>query len=244
MTKKLISVILALLLCASLAVSVSAATPKFIYDDADLLTSNQEAVLTAKLAQYSDAYKAQIVVKTAKTLDRSIDEYLDYFYDSKGVGYGENHDGVLLLICMDVREYRILSNGYAGDVISESKIDEICDVIQPFLSSGHYAEAVDRFAYNCAGYLDEYVNFNVGKYLGISLLIGIAVGIVVVLILRGQLKSVRQKSRADDYMKPGSLKLTSSNEIFLYRNVTRTARPKSSSSGGGGGSRSRGGGKF
>ena len=248
MTRKLVSALLALLLCVSLAISVSAATPRYLYDDADLLTPAEEERLTAKLEKYSNAYDAQIVIKTADSLEMDIDSYLDYFYDSNGVGYGQNYDGVLLLISMDVREYRILSNGYAGNAISPDRIDRICDVIVSDLSYGDYAEAFTKFADECAYYLNGYVNFNVGKHLAISLAIGIAVGLIVVLILRGQLKSVRKQNQANQYSKAGSLNLTAKSDLFLYRNVSRRKRESSSSSGGGGshggGSRSRGGGRF
>lgn len=251
MTRKFVSVILALLLCVSLAVSVSAATTEFLYDDADLLNAAEELLLTEKLANYSSEYNTQFVVVTAKSLDRPIDLYLDYLYDSRGFGYGQTREGVLLLVCMDVREYRILSNGYAGEAISPDDIDEICDVVAPFLSSGHYAEAFDRFAYKSARFLDDYYKFNVAKHLGISLVIGIVIGLIVVLILRGQLKTVRKQNQANAYVKTGSMRLTVSNDIFLYRNVSRTRKQSSSSSGGGGGSRgggggsrSRGGGRF
>lgn len=249
MTRKFISVILALLLCVSLAISASAATPKFLYDDADLLTPEEEAKLAVKLEKYSNDYDAQIVIKTADSLELDIDHYLDYFYDSMAVGYGPDYDGVLLLISMDVREYRILSNGYAGRAIDPDKIDRICDVIVSDLSDGDYADAFTKFADECAYYLNGHVNgfpFNPGKKLAISLAIGIAVGLIVVLILKAQLKSVRKQNRADEYVKVGSLQLTVKRDIFLYRNVSRRKKESNSSSGGrgGGGSRSRGGGSF
>lgn len=250
MTRKFVSVILAVLLCVSLAVSASAATTEFLYDDADLLTAAEEQLLSEKLANYSSAYNTQFVVVTAKSIDRNIDQYLDYLYDSRGFGYGQTREGVLLLVCMDIREYRILSNGYAGDAISPDDIDDICDVIVSDLSDGDYAEAFTKFADECAYYLNGYINgypFATGKNLAISLAIGIAVGLVVVLILRGQLKSVRKQNQADQYSKVGSLNLTAKSDLFLYRNVTRRKRESSSSSGGGsrgGGSRSTGGGKF
>lgn len=250
MTRKFVSVILALLLCVSLAVSVSAATTEFLYDDADLLNAAEELMLTEKLANYSNEYNTQFVVVTAKTLDRPIDLYLDYLYDSRGFGYGQTREGVLLLICMDVREYRILTNGHAGTAINPDKIDRICDVIVSDLSDGNYADAFGSFADQCAYYLDGHINgfpFNTGKNLGISLAIGIAIGLIVVLILRGQLKTVRKQNQANAYVKTGSMRLTVSNDIFLYRNVSRTRKQSSSSSGGGGGgggSRSRGGGRF
>lgn len=60
-----------------------------------------------------------------------------------------------------------------------------------------------------------------------------------------QLKSVQKQSKANAYVKAGSMKITKSGDYFMYRNLTKTQRQKSSSSSSGGGSsRSTGGGSF
>ena len=63
-----------------------------------------------------------------------------------------------------------------------------------------------------------------------AILICLAIGFVIALIVCGilwsQLKSVRFKNSASDYVRRDSLVLTLSRDIFLYRNVTRTPRPK------------------
>lgn len=249
MKRKMISLFLALLLCMSLAVSVSAAEDTgFLYDEADVLTDTEEIALAQKLAAISAEYDAQIVVVTIESLDADkVDYFVDYLYDSGGLGYGQNHDGVLLMVCMDPREFRILSNGYAGVAIDHGDIDLICDEIVGNLSAGDYAGAFQEFADECAYYLDGYVNgypFDFSGTLAICLIIGVVVGLIVVLIMRGQLKTVRRQHQANVYVKQGSMHVNVMNDFFLYRNVTRTKKQSSSSSGSGGSSRSRGGGSF
>ena len=253
MTRKLICVFLALALCAGLAVSVSAVdNAGFVYDEANLLGDADEVALIRKLATVSDAYDAQVVVYTMRsTGGYSIDSYVDFVYDSLGFGYGPQRDGVLLLIVMDIREYRIISNGYAAAAITNSDIDRICDVIVDDLSAGDYAGAFQGFADECGYYLNGYINgfpFDVTGNLGISLVIGLVVGLIVVLVMQNQLTSVRKQHAANVYVKDGSMHLTSSRDMFLYRNVTRSKRASSnnssSSSHSGGSSRSRGGGSF
>lgn len=249
MTRKLICTFLTLLLCLALAASAFAAeNTAFLYDEAHLLTDAEESALTEKLAAVSSRYEAQLVIVTIASMDGGdIDDYLDYLYDSTGFGYGENHDGVLLLVCMDPREYRILSNGYAGVAIDSGNIDSICDEIVGNLSDGDYVGAFHEFADECAYYLDGHINgfpFNPGEKLAISLVIGLVIGLIVVLILKGQLKTVRKQHAANVYVKSGSMHVNIMNDIFLYRNVTRTKKESSSSSGSGGTARSRGGGSF
>ena len=251
--RRIICVFLSLLLCMSLAaVAFAAEDTDFLYDEADLLTAAEEASLTSKLERISAEYEAQIVVATIASMNGgNVDLYLDYLYDSMGFGYGERYDGVLLLICMDPREYRILSNGYAGVAIDPDDIGRIGDRIVSDLSAGNYADAFHAFAEECEYYLNGYINgfpFAAGENLGISAIIGIVIGLIVVFVLKGQLKTVQKQSRAHDYVKSGSMQVNVMNDIFLYRNVTRTKRQTSSSSGSsrssGGSARSRGGGSF
>ena len=218
-----------------------------VFDEADLLNDSEELALEEKLADLSNKHNAQIVVCTIESMDGGdIDEFLEYLYDEMEFGYGDNHDGVLLLVCMDIREYRILSNGFAGVAIDSGDIDAIGDVIVSDLSDGNYAAAFDEFADQCDYYLDGYINgfpFNFGKNLLICLVSGIIAGVVVAFILKGQLKTVRKQDQASDNVKPGSMQVTVSNDFFLYRDVTRTKKESSNSSGSGS-SRSTGGGKF
>ena len=236
------------------AETTEAAMPEneqFLYDEADLLTDSEEVTLVEKLKDVSRACNAQLVVVTIASMDGGdIDSYVDYLYDSMGFGYGENHDGVLLLVCMDPREYRILSNGYAGTAIGPDQIDTLCDFMETYLPNGHYTSAFHSFADQSGEFLEYYLMgspFKVGKSLAISLIIGIIAGLIVAFILKGQLKSVRKQDQAHRYVKPDSMTVNIQYDIFLYRTVTRTKKQKrveSTSSGSGDTARSKGGGSF
>ena len=219
-----------------------------VWDEAELLNETEVAQLNSKLEGISKKYKAEIRVVTLSSMDGGdIDEFLEYLYDESGFGYGENHDGVLLVVCMDPQEYRILSNGFAGEAITSGDIDAIGKAFKPDLSDGNYADAFDTFADKCEYYLDGHINgfpFNTGKNLLICLGIGLVVALIVTGIWKGQLKSVRKQSAANAYVKAGTMQITQSGDFFMYRNVTKTQKQSSSSSGSSGSSRSTGGGSF
>ena len=219
-----------------------------VWDEAELLNETEVAQLNSKLESVSKKYKAEIRVVTLSSMDGGdIDEFLVYLYDESGFGYGENHDGVLLVVCMDPREYRILSNGFAGEAITSGDIDAIGEAFKSDLSDGNYADAFDTFADKCEYYLDGHINgfpFNTGKSLLICLGIGLVVALIVTGIWKGQLKSVRKQSAANAYVKAGTMQITQSGDFFMYRNVTKTQKQSSSSSGSSGSSRSTGGGSF
>jgi uncharacterized protein len=238
------------MLLLSMAVSVSAATDAFVYDEAGLLTEGERADLANRLHKLSDTYNAQIVVVTIPSAEgNDPDAIVEYFYDNMGIGYGENLDGVLLLVCMDPREYRILSNGYCGTAINTGAIDDIGNAIVSDLSDGDYAEAFGGFADKCEYYLDGYLNgfpFDGGKNLAIALIVGILVGLITALVLKGQLKSVHKQSQANVYVRDGSMQVTTRNDFFLYRDVTQTEKSTSDSdsSSSSGSSRNVGGGSY
>lgn len=250
MKKRILSLALALILLAVMALPVYAAQDTgFVTDDASLLSDSEVAALNTKLQSISSTYDVQILVITMNSINgNSPDWYIEYLYDTRDLGYGSNRDGVLLLVCMNIREYRILTNGLANEAIGKSGIEDIGNTIVPDLTSGNYADAFDKFADSCEYYLDGHINgfpFKWTKNLLISLGIGLIIGIVVALILKGQLKSVRRQNQANVYIKPGSMKLTHCSDFFLYRTVQR--RRKTSSNSGSGSSRSSrsvGGGSF
>ena len=246
MKRKLLSMLFVVVLCLSLAVSAFAVSGADIYDEADLLSTQEETQLAEKLSEIGEEFDAQIVIMTVSSTGGNIDAYIEDKFDSMSMGYGENRDGVLLLVCMDSREYRILSNGYAGEAIGTDQIDAISEAIVSDLSEGAYADAFSTFADQCAYYLSGYLNgfpFNVGKNLVVALIIGVVAGVIVAFVLKKQLKSVRQQKQANVYIKSGSMQIATSRDLFLYREVSRTKKQSSSSSGSGS-SRNVGGGKF
>ncbi len=241
MTKKILAFIISLLLILAMTVSTFAAersSGRFVYDDANLLSSYEESNVSNRLEELSRKHNTEIVIVTVDYLGgSSINSFINNFYDVNDLGYGDTRDGVLLVVCMSMREFRILSNGKAADKISLDDIDSISDSITPYLSDGDYEAAFLEFADLCG----DQLGFNVLKHLLISAVIGLVIGLIVALILKAQLKSVRRRYTAHEYIRPGSVNVRPMGDFFLYSNVSRTRRQSSSSSGGGGGSRSSGG---
>ncbi len=133
------------------------AEERFLYDDADLLTDDQESELVQKLEDVSHTYNTQLVIATLPALTNgNIDDFVEHLYDSMDFGYGETKEGVLLLVCMDPREYRILSNGSAGVAIGPDQVDTLCDFMDVYLPNGHYVAAFNSFADQCGEMLAYY----------------------------------------------------------------------------------------
>ena len=249
--KRVFSVFLALILCAMLTISVSAAQLPRLVDAADLLSDSQEAELLQQLDRVSQELQCDVVIVTMESLGGYTPEQVAYaYYDQYEFGYGGNRDGVLLLLSMAERDWMILCNGFADIAITQSESDDMGDQIVEELSAGEYMEAFLEFVSLCQYEIDGERNgfpFNFGLSLLISLVIGFVVAFIATGIMRSQLKSVRSQTGAREYTKPGSMQLTRSTDLFLYRTLDRTRKPQQTSSGsrgGGGGGRHVSGGKF
>lgn len=60
----------------------------------------------------------------------------------------------------------------------------------------------------------------------ISLCIGLVVGLIYALSLKGSLKSVHQNNAAADYVRPGSFKLEREQDLFMYSKTEKKEKPK------------------
>lgn len=100
MKKKLLSFILAFLLCVSLIPAALADSDKsIVYDREGLFDEYDTEIISGKLAELNRIYGVDVAVVTASSLDgKTAEEYADDFYDENGIGQGASKDGILLLI--------------------------------------------------------------------------------------------------------------------------------------------------
>ena len=255
MKKRIVSLFLALMLLSTLVLPVWAVEIDLtedgdtVYDEYGILTDSEEEEIAELLEEVGDTYDVELVVVFLPEISGDSAEYAEDLYDTMGFGYGSGHDGVLLMVSFSPREYQILVNGYAAEAIGVYAHENIIRNVGACLSDRDYADACRVFARECDYYLDAHVNgfateatqstakrdrgeFSAVSTLLSSLVIGFVAGIIVVIILAGQLKSVKKQYQAKDYVRHGSMHLTQRSDTFLYRNVSRVKRDSGSSSSG------------
>ncbi|RHV67938.1 TPM domain-containing protein [Clostridium sp. OM02-18AC] len=181
---------------------------------------------------------------------QSPEAYADYLYDVCDFGYGDNRDGVLLLVSLEDRDWYLSTSGYGITAFTDAGIQYIGEEITSQLADGEYLEAFEKYIELCDDFIDAANNGEVydtdhmprkplsAIWLGISFAVGLGGALLLVGVNKSELKSVRMQEEAKNYVRPGSMKVTKSGDFFLYRHVTRTERPKANpkSSGGGGSS--------
>ena len=221
-----------------------------LVDNAELLTSSKAQTLLSKLDEISERQQFDIVVVTVNALQgKTPQAYADDFYDFNGFGFGVNKDGVLLLVSMEDRDWWISTSGFGITAITDAGIDYMSDKFLPAMSDGDYAGAFTKFAELCDQFISQakadkpYDVDNLPKeavslwWIPGAISIGAVLAILICLIMKGKLKSVRYQPTANNYVRQGSISITDRRDIFLYSHVSRRARPKDTGPSGSGGSR-------
>ena len=119
-----------------------------LVDEAGLLTEEESSALLNKLEDISRRYENEVGIVTVNSLEgKTAEAYADDYYDYNGYGYGENDDGLLLLISMGEREWAISTYGYSHTTaFTDAGLEYIRGEFQSKLSSGEYAKAFNCFA--------------------------------------------------------------------------------------------------
>ena len=209
-----------------------------------------------------------VIVTTDSLGGKDAQAYADDFFDYNGYGFGADRDGILLLIDMGERYWAMSTSGYGITAFTDAALAYLENCFLDDLSAGRYADALGIYAAQCDelitlakqgtpygydydygydygydhGYDYDYgytyeTGFDTMSALGVSAAVGGIAALLIVLSMRSQLKSVR-KQNAGAYQRAGSMQVTESRDMFLYRNVTKTVRQDNNSGGsrGGGGS--------
>ena len=264
MKRKLFSLFLILSLLIALPFSVQATDPgsPWVVDNADLLTPEEEAELTRSIQNLRSQLGLEIVIVTTdSTGGKSVQEYADDFYDMNGYGYGEDNSGILLLLNMGTREWYMSTCGEAIYIFTDYALENLGDRIVPDLSNVRYYDAFDSWVNELFWYVESYrspdktddiiwqgdddyeIHYTDADryYLPIALLVGFVAALVTVLIMRSSMNTAKLQSQAQEYITPGSFRLTRQSDVYLYSRVTKSAKPKNNSSGGSSVHRSSGG---
>lgn len=214
-----------------------------VVDKPLILDNTDRETLLAKLDEISVRQSLEVVVMITKSLDgEEIATYADDAYDERSYGYGENQDGVMLLIDMETRSWYISTHGYGITAFTDAGIKHIGDEMKSYLSSEDYIGACNVYADKCDELItmarngepfdssdlpDEPLSI---VWIPISIAIGIAAALIVVKGMKSNLKTVRKKKEANTYVKNGSMVVTENYDSFLYSQVTKTQVQKQNNS--------------
>ena len=261
MKRRLACIVLAALLLLGLCCTAFAEAPATepqlwnITDTVGLLTSDEDLTLEARAEEISAQYGVGIYLLILEDYSEYYDDPYETAYElyhQNTLGMGEDRDGVILLMSMSDRKYATFFYGpkaeYAFDAYGQELMEE--EFLDDFRDDDWY-DGFSDYLEVCAEYLeraeagdpvrgdDSSAGGSDGSGIGTTILVclGISavIAMIVCLILRGKMKSVRKGTHADAYV-TGSLNLTASRDQYTHTTETRTKIEHESSDSGGGGS--------
>ncbi|MGM9624082.1 MAG: TPM domain-containing protein, partial [Eubacteriales bacterium] len=139
-------------------------------------------------------------------------------------------------------DWYVSTCGYGITAFTDAGIRYIGKQLKQDMKDGNYAEAFRGFINLCDAFLTQartdrpFDKSNLPRepmsaiWIPMSVIVGIIIAVIVVGGMKGALKTVRFQSEAKNYIKDGSLQITGSRDMFLYRTLSRTERSKDTGS--------------
>lgn len=229
---------LILLLCTVLfPLSVSAEHPPELIDVPNMLSESEYIELSEKLAALRDTYGVDVafIISDEMITDDAQTE-ADDIYDSYEYGVGENYDGILYFVCETTHEYAFSTCGRAIKIFNDDGLEYIDNAMLPYLKQGDYYQAVSTYAEKCEELMEMAANgepykkkINILYVIAGIILIPLAVAFGFMTRKLSKMNTAVMQPGAANYMKPGSMNMNFSRDIFLYSTVSKREKPKESS---------------
>lgn len=230
----------------------------YVFDVANLLSYEEWEELENRAKELSRIHNCGIyfMLLDDYTLygNGSVYETTYQIYHNNGFGVGESRDGIIVLLSMNERDYAMFVYGdyaeYAFDSYGQEKLEE--RFLGDFGEDDWYG-GISNYLDACDEYLtlaEEGNPLRPSYWPRVALMTGISclISLIVCFVLMSKMKTVYQKTEADEYIAENGIHLTDQYDRYTHTTETRTKISKESSgssssseSGGGGSGRS---GKF
>lgn len=150
--------IFVILVIISILVSISSiafAEKNLVFDEGKFFSEEEIKTLNQESNRLSHEYNIDIVIVTTDdTMGKSSREFADDYFESGGLGIGEDRSGALFLLDMDNREAYISTSGIAIKYLTDERIESILDMVfDNGLIDGDYHGATIGFLRGMEDYL-------------------------------------------------------------------------------------------
>ncbi len=243
------------LLCMLLSFVPVFAEESRVFDDADLLTAEEEASLQTMCQEVQQDWGLDLAyLTTYDTKGMSVREYGADVYVEKNLGVGEDYSGIIFVVDMGSREAQIVTCGKAIDIFTDYYIEVIWEEIQGYLSDGDFYGGMvtlrDNIDYYCGEYEqyqenpDSYVSpyqkesdfflsqYQVSKksktlmFTGMAALFSLAVAGIGVAGMRKSSQTIRPFTDGRAYLKENGYHLRINQDTFANTHTTMMPVPR------------------
>lgn len=246
--KRLISVMVAVLLLALLAIPFSGAQiPECcVFDDEGLLSEIEYQTLEDYARDISERQQCAVYFVTVDDFrsygDGDIFNVARKIFLDNDFGMGEGKDGVMLILSMAERDYCLLAHGFGETALTDYDREYICEHFRDDFDDDDWYHGV----YDYLAYTDELLaqaregniydrgSWITGGVLWVwSLILGVVISLIVCLIQRGMMrKKVREQTDALNYVH-GDVHITRRRDVYSHTTeVRRKIEKKDSGSSG------------
>lgn len=246
--KALMSIIMLCIMCAGIFLGDKTAayadsSKEYVYDNAGILTADEVSKLKKQCKEASADTDCDIVVITTNIGHdySTMDSYLEQFLDDNG--YSQN--AIIYGVDMTSRADRMYTQGKAKTDISPSRLDEIREACEDYLSDSDYYGAFSKYIKKIDMCMTTSIVKKLTYYMWIKLLIALGAAVAAVLVMMHNAKAKMTVS-STQYTKDHNFKVNDKRDVFINTTVvTRHIEHNDNShSGGGGGGNSGSGGHF
>lgn len=217
-----------------------------VVDMAGILTLSEQQEIAVRFTEFSESLKTDAsVVLVPDTGDLTAEAYADDFFDYGGYGYGEDRDGILLLIVTGYgdgsgREAHISTSGKRTiNTVTDSRIEDLLDaLIDGGAADENYAAGINAYIDKLRTIIQSPEQAAAAK-LKNSILFALGTGVFVFLISFLVLLKRYKIAGAKPYYnraKQTTVRFASVNDPLISTNTISTVRPKNKSGGSSGSS--------
>lgn len=128
-----------------------------LVDKADVLTDEEEEKLLNKLNKISEEEEVDVVVLTVKNeAGDDITAFADDYYDYNYYGFGDEGDGIILVLDYGTRDWAISTKGKGIDIFTDAGQKYMTDKFLPYLSDGKGYKGFDTYADLSSKFIKQY----------------------------------------------------------------------------------------
>lgn len=230
-------------------------TADFVVDEAGILTEEERIKLNEKAEAISARFNSDVVLYTVQQYrGMSVEEGAEIIYEENNYGAGDDRSVIMLLLSFAERDYDIMAHGYANIVFTDFGKERLSESFKPYFKNNNWYKGFDAyldrveefFEYEQKGTpvdvkSDPYDVMTAKDYL-ITIGIALIPALLIVLVMKSQMKSAVAQDMADAYIPEKGLNLTVKTDRYLRKDISRTYSPRKSESKGGGGTSTNSGG--
>ena len=144
-----------------------------VVDLAGVIDSHTLAELNRMADEVSEKYACDVAAVIVKSLGgKSVVEYADDFYDYNGYGYGQNKDGILLLLSLEERDFNFTGEGYGAVAFTDyGRENYLSPHFKEYLKGSRggvddWAGAIRCYITDCGTLLEQARNGHPNDYYG------------------------------------------------------------------------------